>query len=416
MSIFVKFLITVIYLLIIVYGTHFLRSRAFNRYEGVTFECSFITVLIAPLLIWKYGFSVWLIVFFAVSAVLFTANGLAQRKYYDKLQERIAKAVEIRTGKDGKEEGRNEETLAGRLKKLGAASIMPSFSTFIEESRFFKKQGGLIGLIKTSMKRQHFQDQKYVMRECFADMLNLIGPCKAEIVRNREDPEKKTAGTGTEKTPVIRPAVRANDLALTAKDEKKGLAAFDILGFGGLLLLLIVLVVFFVRNPAGAAGGNAVMKTAAALAAAAVVTVLGHLLRRKAFVRPESAVYEAFFAVTVVSSFFAFDALANGACCGLVKGLIFLLAVVIFAALTFFFRYRDRKHQEETDAMFEEYLYRIIPDSETNRTKRRFIRDMKTLSIWAAAPSADAYMRPLMEELIKQAAPEVTIPGRSDKT
>ena len=416
MSIFVKFLITVIYLLIIVYGTHFLRSRAFNRYEGVTFECSFITVLIAPLLIWKYGFSVWLIVFFAVSAVLFTANGLAQRKYYDKLQERIAKAVEIRTGKDGKEEGQNEETLAGRLKKLGAASIMPSFSTFIEESRFFKKQGGLIGLIKTSMKRQHFQDQKYVMRECFADMLNLIGPCKAEIVRNREDPEKKTAGTGTEKTPVIRPAVRANDLALTAKDEKKGLAAFDILGFGGLLLLLIVLVVFFVRNPAGAAGGNAVMKTAAALAAAAVVTVLGHLLRRKAFVRPESAVYEAFFAVTVVSSFFAFDALANGACCGLVKGLIFLLAVVIFAALTFFFRHRDREHQEETDAMFEEYLYRIIPDSETNRTKRRFIRDMKTLSIWAAAPSADAYMRPLMEELIKQAAPEVTIPGRSDKT
>ncbi|MBQ6603426.1 MAG: hypothetical protein IJH99_08515 [Eubacterium sp.] len=413
MSIFVKFLITVIYLLIIAYGTHFLRSRAFNRYEGVTFECSFITVLIAPLLIWKYGFSVWLIVLFAVFAVLFIANGLAQRKYYDKLQERIAKAVEIRTGK---EEGRNEENLAGRLKKLGAASIMPSFSTFIEESRFFKKQGGLIGLIKTSMKRQHFQDQKYVMRECFADMLNLIGPCKAEIVLSREDLKKKEAGTGTEETPVIRPAVRANDLALTAKDEKKGLAAFDILGFGGLLLLLIVLVVFFVRNPTGAAGGNAVMKTAAALAAAAVVTVLGHLLRRKAFVRPESAVYEAFFAVTVVSSFFAFDTLANGACCGLVKGLIFLLAVVIFAALTFFFRHRDRKHQEETDAMFEEYLYHIIPDSETNRTKRRFIRDMKTLSIWAASPSTDAYMRPLMEELIKQAAPEVTIPGRSDKT
>ena len=387
-----KILILFIYLAVIGYGTHFLRSRAFNRHEGVTFEFSFVTVLTSPLLFWKCGFSLITVCAFAVFILLFVLNGLAQRYFSRVLKERLHTAFALREKYMSAEAKTALEELAGK-------AVMPSFSRFIEESKMFSKQGGLIGLIKTSMRRQHFQDKKYQMRESFADMLNLIGPCRAEI--GSVSGEKKE--TGKTVTRLVTP----DDLALTEKDEKKGLAAFDILGFGGILLLFLLLIVVFVRPMQGPAEG-ASLRLVIGLVCAAVMTAAGFFLRKAAFAHREFLVYEISFAAVTVSAFFAVDAWLSGAAFGLVKTLVFLAAVLVYAGLTLFFDRRDKKAYACIKEQFEDILYEILPDGETGRVKRRFLRDLLSVSEWALVPSAGdtVEMYEKMNTLIHLVVPE----------
>ena len=118
----------------------------------------------------------------------FLINAFAQYHFFDKLQDRIISAVLIRSPyfsnifkSDKKNKYKKEKQLVRCIIQIGSKAIMPSFSRFIEESLFFNNPGGFIGIVKSLLSRKRFQKKKYLMRECFADNLNLIGPCIPQI-------------------------------------------------------------------------------------------------------------------------------------------------------------------------------------------------------------------------------------------
>ena len=374
MSNTISILIVTVYMLVIVFGTHFIRTWAFSRYEAVTFECSSITTLISLLLIWKYGATAGLIALFVGMLVMFIADAMSQWHFYMVLQEVIKKAFSGRA--EYLRRNNVDDSVNETLLTMASVAIMPSFSRFIEESKLFNNQGGFIGLIKSIMKRQRFQKKKYQMRESFAENVNLIGPCKPEIDKMMYD-----------ETHVVPGAIHANDLALDYPDEKKGLAAFDILGFGALIITYAVLIYAFVSgNGFGVTKDATLGGTVLLLVASALLTLLSHVLRHFAFARYELVSYEFSFVALVIASFRVFYGLVTGESIPGLSYCILAVTVVVFLGLSLANKRLDKKLHTQINKQYDDILYKITLDTETNRTKRRFLNNLKYICEWAIVP------------------------------
>ena len=155
-------IITGLFLIIIVFGTHYIRTWAFNRHEAITFECSSAAFLFSLLLMIRYGVTWKLLLAAIVLFIAFAANAFSQWHFYMVLQDIIEKAFESKSKYLRKKE--NAYYINDILKTMASVAIMPSFSRFIEESKMFNNPGGFIGLVKSVMKRQRFQKKKYLMQ------------------------------------------------------------------------------------------------------------------------------------------------------------------------------------------------------------------------------------------------------------
>lgn len=367
-------LIITVYILVIVFGTHFIRTMAFNRYEAVTFECSSITTLISMLLIWKYGPKPGLIALFVGMLLLFIIDAMSQWHFYMVLQDVIKKAFSDRA--DYLRRNNVDDSVNETLLTMASVAIMPSFSRFIEESKLFNNQGGFIGLIKSIMKRQRFQKKKYQMRESFAENVNLIGPCKPEIDSMMYDEKHVVPG-----------AIHANDLALDYPDEKKGLFAFDATGFGALIIVYAVLVYGLVTGGGfGPAKEITASGTVLLLVASALITLLSHVLRHFAFARYELVSYEFSFAALVITSFQVFHGLVTGENISDLSYCIFAVTLVIFLGLSIANRRLDKELHKKINNQYDDILYKIPLETETDRTKRRFLNNLKYICEWALVP------------------------------
>ena len=365
-------IITGLFLIIIVFGTHYIRTWAFNRHEAITFECSSAAFLFSLLLMIRYGVTWKLLLAAIVLFIAFAANAFSQWHFYMVLQDIIEKAFESKSKYLRKKE--NAYYINDILKTMASVAIMPSFSRFIEESKMFNNPGGFIGLVKSVMKRQRFQKKKYLMRECFAENVNMIGPCKPSIDDLVYDPEHIVSG-----------AIHANDLALGYGDEKKGLFTYDILGWGAMIVIWYILFDSYKVIAAEArtmSGSDAVVTLIVILA----FTCICYVLRYFGFARYESFTYEMTCTSLITVSFFVFTGTLSDNNSSYWMWLIFGAVLILFLASSFANRSTDKGLHKEINRKFETIIYQITPDSETNRIKRKFLNNMKIISEWAVVP------------------------------
>ncbi len=366
----------------VVIAAHFVRTWAFNRHEAITFESSAAAFLISVLLLFRYGFSAGRLLLAGVLLLGFVFNAFGQWHFYMELQDVIKNAFAERASylkENGPpaEEGLTEVT--DQLMTMASVAIMPSFSRFIEESKLFNNPGSLIGLIKSLMKRQRFQKKKYLMRECFAENINLIGPCKPAVDRMMEDNNGVVPG-----------AIHANDLALGTRSEVIGLLWYDAFGFGAFALILRGIAGAWTGAPVSSAVPAGFPFAAAVLAAVLVFTGISHLLRHYGFARYESIAYECIYAVLLAAAFLAADEAVTAGAVSAGRGAAVGAAALLFFAASFVNRRMDRKlhHDREQGIcrIFDRMIACIPPETETNKAKRRFLRNLKVISEWAVVP------------------------------
>ena len=121
-------ILTLLYLLVIVFGTHYIRTWAFNRHEGITFECSSAAFLISLLLLIRYGVTGKLLLAAVILFAAFAANAFSQWHFYMVLQDIIEKAFESRTKYLKKKENDYYIDDISILQTMASVAIMPSFS------------------------------------------------------------------------------------------------------------------------------------------------------------------------------------------------------------------------------------------------------------------------------------------------
>lgn len=394
-----------LYLIPLIFGTHFIRTAAFNHYEAVTYECSFTAILLAALSIVRQGGSLRFCALAVVFLLGFIGNAMVQGHFYKALQRRIGETFAQKTGGPNGLDGEKRETL-GELQALASISIMPSFSRFIEESKLFNNQGSFIGLLKSLMKRQRFQKKKYLMRECFADNANMIG-FSMPVIRRAYAEESELSG-GEAGTKLLR-VMEASDLALVDRDEKIGLISFDVLGFGALIGIWAVLL-YRCALPGAATRGTGLAAAAVLLA----LSLLSYRLRGIAFGRCESFAYELSFSALVGVSFYVFEELLSGAALSPAQWLAAALVPALFAAASVINRLADNKAHKEINEKISRIIDAIRPDSELNRTRRRFLNNLRLVSEWAVVPAVKSWARKDeaqtaadgMGKLIRRVAPE----------
>ena len=360
------------FLFAIVFGTHYIRTWAFNRHEAITFECSSTAFLISILVIVRCGYTKRFGIIAACLLIAFIANAFSQWHFYMVLQRIIEKAFATKSDRLKKQE--DAYYINNILQTMASVAIMPSFSRFIEELKMFNNPGNIIGLVKSIMKRQRFQKKKYLMRECFAENVNMIGPCKPTIDSMVYDPKH-----------IVSSAIHANDLALGYSDEKKGLFSYDILGFGGLFVLWYNLAANLASLSVESKTGT-ISAAAIALIAMLGFTCICHILRHFGFARYESITYELSCTVLMTASFFVFMDIVSPD--GFSRKECYILALLLFLFLTasFINRKTDKALHKDINNKFEEIIYHIPPDSETNRTKRKFLNNLKFISEWVVVP------------------------------
>ena len=365
-------IITAFFLLIIILGTHYVRTWAFNRHEAITFECSSAAFLICLLLMIRYGVTIRLLVVAIVLLIAFAANAFSQWHFYMKLQGIIGETFEKRSKylKDQK----SADYINNILRTMASVAVMPSFSRFIEESKLFNNPGGFIGLIKSVMKRQRFQKKKYLMRDCFAENVNMIGPCKPSIDDLVYDEDHIVSG-----------AIHANDLALGKKDEMKGLFTYDFLGWGATIAIWYILFdsyQMFTTELRAASHFDAVITLIVIIA----FTCISHILRHFGFARYESFTYELTCTSLMAVSFLAFTGLLSNNSGSYVIWIAFGAVLLLFLAASFVNRRTDKSLHKDINKKFDKIVYQISPDSETNRIKRKFLQNLKIISEWAVVP------------------------------
>ncbi|MCR4588536.1 MAG: hypothetical protein K5682_09030 [Lachnospiraceae bacterium] len=366
----------IIFLLIVVlvFGTHYIRTMAFNRHEAITFECSAVAFLLGILLIWEFGFTWFRLLLCILMLLLFTANAFMQWHFYMVLQDIIEHAFAER-----KEYLRNhggEDMATDVLQTMASVAIMPSFSRFIEESKFFNNPGSFIGLIKSIMRRQRFQKKKYQMREAFAENVNLIGPCKPEIDSMMLDEEHLIPG-----------AIHANDLALDYPDEKKGLFSYDILGFGALIGMGCYLMYLYTESSeVSSFGGGRMVPLIFMCLGAFIYTLICHLLRHYGFARYENIGYEFSVTAFMIASFRIFVRLVQGQPVPAYQWGILCLMLVLFLVLSIRNRKLDKNLHKMINEKYDRILYKLPVDTETARIKRRILTNLKLISEWTIVP------------------------------
>ncbi len=373
MSGFVPVIIIFCFFAVLIFGTHYVRTWAFNRHEAITFESSSITALISLLLIWKYGATVRSVGLFVLLLVMFAANAFVQWHFYMELQVIIRKAFE-RRAEYLKSQGFSS-FVNDTLLTMASVAIMPSFSRFIEESKFFNNPGSFIGLIKSLLKRQRFQKKKYLMRECFAENVNLIGPCKPEIDDMMRDEKHVVPG-----------AIHANDLALGYKQEVIGLVSYDVLGFGALIIIVSLLIYGYYHSfETGFLPYSTAVKVLLMSLTAMAFTFVSHILRHFGFARYESFCYELAFTGLVIAAFrvycLYFDGIVRP-----VHYVVLLIYFILFVILSYTNKHFDRSLHSDINKLYEKIIYNTSLETETERTKRRFLTNLKTISEWAVVP------------------------------
>ena len=361
-----------LFLLILSLVTHYIRTWTYGRHEAVTFEMSFIIAFFSLMFLWRYGFNGTRGILLAVLTVMFVANAFLQWHFFIELQGKMDTALDKRFP----EKKIDEETKKRResLLTMASVAIMPSFSRFIEESKLFNNPGSLIGLIKSIMKRQRFQKKKYLMRECFAENLNLIGPCKPEIDSITNDKEKYVQG-----------AVHVNDLALEYKSEKIGLISYDVLGFGA-QLIIAAMMAYYLKNGTAASAASSPARTYAIAISAALFMALDLILRKIGFARDESVFYELSYVGMLMVLFRVLIPFLLGEAVSVLQWVLFAGYTALFLAVSFCYRSLDRTFHRRINLLFDKLIYNIPVESETDRIQRRFLGNLKTICEWTLDP------------------------------
>lgn len=358
-------------LLALILITHFIRTWAFNRHEAVTFESSAITTLFALMALWCYGTDGIRAAVLSAFAVMFALNALLQWHFFLELQDVIDKVFSKRF--PGKTE--KDNSLRQALKTMASVAIMPSFSRFIEESKLFNNPGSLIGLIKSIMKRQRFVKKKYQMRECFAENLNLIGPCKPEIDEMMNDSVQVVPG-----------AVHANRLALGYKSEIKGLVSYDVLGFGAHIVLTVMLV-YYLRHPQTAVLQNFTPEKALWMILSILAFIaFGFYLRRIGFARDESVFYEFSYTGMLVVIFRVMSLLLAGKAVTDLQWALLSVYCLLFILVSQRYKSLNKAFHTRINELFDHLIDNISVEKETDRTKRRFLSNLKTICEWTLEP------------------------------
>lgn len=362
------------YLVVLILISHYLRTWAYGRHEAITFECSASAAFISLFLIWYYGASLFTVLLFVITLVMLAANAFAQWHFYMKLQGRIDAAFRKKRAACTNAERKNAFAI---LRAMASIAIMPSFSRSIEESRVLNNQAGFIGLLKTLMKRQRFQKKKYLMRDCFSDNLNLLGPCK---------PVYKADESGISSKPEdpVSEVVHPEDFALSEKDERTGLLTFDLLGFGAMLLVLAMLL-FIHFEPAAFSDqiSHGHPGIVFLLVSSVLLTVFISFLRHYAFARYESVFYELTFGTFLIASLMALHSLFESGCILPVPWMAALITLLIFVILSAINKSINRKFLKELNKQFDGMTKSIVPDTVLKQTIRKFIYNLQDISEWA---------------------------------
>ena len=367
-----------VYLLALFFGTHYIRTVFSKRYEAVTFECSSAALLLSFLVMLRCGCSRPL--FWLVLALLlgFVGNAWSQWFFYLRLQdiirEKFKQKADCLKDLSGEEDcyAKKSEAISGNLQVMASVAIAPSFSRFIEESKMFNNPAGFIGLLKSLMKRMRFHKRKYLIRECFAENVNLIGPCKPTVSAMMQDQTPENVVPG---------AIHAGDLALGKRDEILGLLSFDVLGFGA----LIAIWVFFSCQKELLSGTKTGASGWMLLLLLPAFSALSFALRHYAFARSESFWYELSFSSLVAASFeFVTRLLSPGELprAAWVSGLV----LALFLAASFAYFTADSALHKMYRKFFSAVISLIPPVSETNCAKRQFLRNLQIVSEWAIVP------------------------------
>ena len=362
-------LMAFLFLLILSLVTHYIRTWTYGRHEAVTFEMSFIMAFFSLMFIWRYGLNGVRGILLVVLTVMFAANAFLQWHFFMELQDIMKKALDKRFSGANDEE---TKTRKDSLLTMASVSIMPSFSRFIEESKLFNNPGSLIGLIKSIMKRQRFQKKKYQMRECFAENLNLIGPCKPEIDSLTSDEEKYVQG-----------AVHVNDLALGYRSERIGLISYDVLGFGAQLIVAFML---YLRNGAEVLTDSSPAKTYAIAASAAAFMALDLFLRKIGFARDESVFYEMSYTGMLIVLFRVLLPFFYREEVSVLQWALLAGYAALSLFVSFCYRSLDKAFHKRINLLFDKLIYNIPVENETDRTQRRFLTNLKTICEWTLDP------------------------------
>ena len=362
-------LMAFLFLLILSLVTHYIRTWTYGRHEAVTFEMSFIMAFFSLMFIWRYGLNGVRGILLVVLTVMFAANAFLQWHFFMELQDIMKKALDKRFSGANDEE---TKTRKDSLLTMASVSIMPSFSRFIEESKLFNNPGSLIGLIKSIMKRQRFQKKKYQMRECFAENLNLIGPCKPEIDSITSDEQKYVQG-----------AVHVNDLALGYRSERIGLISYDVLGFGAQLIVAFML---YLRNGAEVLTDSSPAKTYAIAASAAAFMALDLFLRKIGFARDESVFYEMSYTGMLIVLFRVLLPFFYREEVSVLQWALLAGYAALSLFVSFCYRSLDKAFHKRINLLFDKLIYNIPVENETDRTQRRFLTNLKTICEWTLDP------------------------------
>ena len=384
------------FLLILIYGTHLVRIIVFNRYEAATFECSTVTSLLSILLFLQYGQKWWVLAFFMLA--LFFANACIQRYFYKILQKRV-KNVFSRKGKSV--DIKKKANVEYELFNLVSAAIMPTFSSFIEESKLFNSPENIIGLFKSLMKRQRFQQKKYQMRECSADCINLIGPCIPNAKQMPDDSK-------------LWEPVHACDLALERREEVKGLAWFDFLGFGA---LIITWCIFSVIPFSSIVEESTACQNTIFPVVLIVYSFFCYSLRKCAFSRHEFVGYEMSVAALISSSFRIYlKKLSADPDISKCVWIAFWIILFLYLIMSLVILYLGRTLKKQSIKTISVIRNRIPPDSETNCVKRRFLNNLIVMSEWVIVPylnGKSSLRAKWMNNLIHSIAPELKLEDSS---
>lgn len=409
MSSIVRILLAGAILSLLIYLTHSIRTWAFGRHEAVTFECSAAACLISLLLLPQLGWSLCLIPWAAGLFAAFLVNAFTQWFFYMKLQDNMKGAFGKRAsylntlGSSDPQGTERAKIITDTLQTMASVAVMPSFSRFLEESKFFNDPGSFIGLVKSILRRQRFQKKKFQMRECFARIVNLLCPCKPMIGSAKADAaEDKPAGKIAGRKPAgkiageapdqknsdgdtIPGVLHANELALNYTQEKIGLAVFDVLGFGAAIWIWHGLDLAAKAETAPGAGLQGLWY----LLLLPLFAWLDLVLRRRAFARYESFGYELSFASLMAVAFCVLRTWLAGRPIAVWAWVVLGLVFGLFLLSSFLDHLLDKRLHARIDRIFVKLIEGIPPKTETNRATRTILKDLRTISAWALVPFTD---------------------------
>ena len=382
----VKVISVIIYVIVLAIVMALIRTRTYGRHEALTFDYSMIATLLSGVIIWDYGFSKYLMSTVITLFFLFIINACIQSFFHKKLQKKMKKCFEIKEAYINKKKDNDKNSnkliaeVVNNLQEMASAIVMPSFSRFIEETKFFNNPGGLIELIKATIRRNKFQQKKYRIRECFVENVNLLGPCRAEIKSSRVVNNEKMCH-------IIPNIINTDDLALEYADEKKGLICYDIIAIGSIMIIIVLLIALcFIPVQGGIRIPIPLLEKIILFTSAFAFIFISYALRRKAFDKRENIFYEFSYASVVIASYSFFSCLIFQKGVFISQYIILGITVATFLVHSFIYHRINKKFHNMLNKNYDELIKEILPDTEVNCTRRKFLYNLKIISEWSVDP------------------------------